>query len=145
MELPFELNDKHKSRTKARWKYNGLNMDNFEEIYSKYIVATHCELCNKKFPDTQDRSMDHNHATGEFRNIVCNRCNQLKEDVKISSDNTSGYKGITKQYDITYKQGYRWVFKANIDRKTKTIKSSVNKEKLIEFANKWKKDNNYHT
>jgi len=145
MELPFKLPKYHKTNTKGQWKIKGLNMDNFEEIYQKYIYATHCELCNKQFPNTRDRCMDHNHNTGEFRNIVCQSCNQLKADVKIPSNNTSGYKGICKHKDFQYKQGYRWLFRAIVNGKEKQIKSSVNKEKLIAFAEQWKKDNNYHT
>jgi hypothetical protein len=144
MELPFELKKEHKRKTERNWKIWGLNMDNFEEIYKKYIYSTHCELCNKEFPTTRDRHMDHNHATGEFRNIVCHKCNMLKSD-RFNKNNTSGYKGISKQTTPNAKQGYIWRFEAYIDGKRKIIKASVNKEKLIEFADKWKIDNNYHT
>jgi hypothetical protein len=143
-DLPFELNKDHKSKKKHDWKRYGLIMDNFEEIYYKYIYATHCELCNKQFQNTRDRQMEHNHETGEFRNIVCNRCNTLKADKKLQSNNTSGYRGITKAKCKTCKQGFRWLFEIKINGKAKTIKSSTNLEFLIEFAEKWKKENNYY-
>ena len=120
-------------------------MDNFEEIYNNYINAKHCELCNKQFQNTRDRQMEHCHATGQFRNIVCNNCNSRKEDRKINSNNTSGYKGISKQKDLTCKQGFCWIFQVRINGKKKTIKTSVNFDKLVKFAEQWKKDNNYHT
>ena len=145
MSLPFKLYKYHKNYTKQSWKKNGLIMDNFDEIYNRYIYATHCELCNKQFVKSIDRCMDHNHETSEFRNIVCQRCNQLKADVKKSSNNTSGYKGISKSVDKTCRQGFIWQFSVQINGKSKTIKSSVNKELVIEFAEKWKKENNYHT
>jgi len=144
-ELPFELKPNHKANTKYSWKRIGLNMDNFEEIYNKYIYATHCQLCNKQFENTKDRQMEHCHETGNFRNIVCNKCNRLKADVKMNSNNNSGYKGISKKNDINYKQGFRWRFQVNINGKLKTIKTSIDLDKVIKFAEKWKKDNNYYT
>ena len=120
-------------------------MNNFEEIYNKYIYATHCQLCNKQFENTKDRQMEHCHATGKFRNIVCNSCNQRKADVKLKSNNTSGYKGISKKNDKNYKQGFYWLFVVQINNKRKIIKYSVDLNKLVEFAEQWKKDNNYHT
>ena len=143
-QLPFELKPNHKAKTKRNWKRNGLITDKFEEIYKEYIYATNCDLCGKEFTNTRDRQMEHCHETGQFRNIVCNSCNLLKKDRK-QSNNTSGYKCISKQNDIKCKQGYNWRFQVKINGKQKTIKQSVNLEKLIKFAEQWKKDNNYHT
>ena len=53
----------------------------------------------------------------------------------------SGYKGISKDPKNQYTQGFRWRFRASVDGKTKTIKTSVDLNKLIEFADKWKLDN----
>ena len=144
-DLPFELKPYHKAITKYTWKKRGLLMDNFEEIYNKYIYATHCQLCYKQFEKSCDRQMEHCHETGQFRNIVCNKCNHKKEDRKINSNNTSGYKGISKQKDLTCKQGFCWIFQVRINGKKKTIKTSVNFDKLVKFAEQWKKDNNYYT
>jgi len=143
-ELPFKLYNNHKTITRCLWKKLGLIMDNFEEIYNNYIIATHCDLCGLKFKNTRERQMDHCHETGQFRNIVCRSCNALKKDRK-QSNNTSGYKGISRQIDKRCKQGFRWRFQVNINGKLKAIKTSVNLEKLIKFAEQWKKDNNYHT
>ena len=119
--------------------------EELEVIYNEYIYATNCDLCGIKFKNRRDRQMEHNHENGEFRNIVCHSCNMLKKDVKMKSHNTSGYKGIDKLICIRCKQGFRWRFRAVVDGKAKAIKYSVNLDKLIEFANKWKIDNNYHT
>ena len=139
-DLPFELKPYHKSITKRSWKRNGLITDNFEEIYNKYIYATHCQLCNKQFEKSLDRQMEHCHETGQFRNIVCNKCNHKKEDRKINSNNTSGYKGINKRNDKRMKQGFRWEFQASINGKSKIIKSSKDLDKLVKFADQWKKE-----
>jgi len=147
MELPFELYKNHKSLTKCSWKNGGLIIteEEFELIYNEYIYATNCDLCNKEFKTRKDRHMEHNHQTGEFRNIVCSSCNQKKTDVKKRTDNTSGYVGISKSIDEKCKQGFIWKFRAMINGKSKCIKNSVDFDKLVEFANKWKIDNNYHT
>lgn len=147
IELPYELAKNHKSYTIRHWKNSGLIIDeeDLESLYYMYIYATHCELCDKEFPNTKDRCMDHSHETGEFRNIVCTSCNLRKSDVKIPSHNTSGYRGICKETNEECKQGFNWIFHVTINGKRKKIKSSIDKEKLIEFATKWKIDNNYNT
>ena len=147
MELPFKLIKYHKSKTKSNWKKKDLifNDTEFEAIYEKYITSSKCELCSKTFKNTRDRHMEHDHTTGEFRNIVCTKCNQLKSDNKIYSNNKSGYTGIHKSFDKKYKQGYSWRFSVKIDGKQRTIKTSTDLDFLIEFADKWKLENNYHT
>ena len=148
MSLPFKLHKYHKKNTKADWKHLGMKFTNedFEMyIYPEYIKETNCDLCNNEFESSRDRQLDHNHDTGEIRNIVCQSCNLKKHDRKINSNNTSGYKGIHKNIDKRYKQGYLWCFSAMVNGKYKQIKSSVDKEKLIEFAENWKIENNYET
>jgi len=152
MELPFELYKNHKDNTKTSWKksgkdYKGLiaTEEEFESIYQKYIYATNCELCHNKFKSRRDRHMEHNHETGEFRNIVCNSCNQRKKDIKIRKHNTSGFIGIYKRYGKTYNQGYTWEFRLTVNGKRTNIKSSIDKEYLIKFAEEWKKKNLYYT
>ena len=71
-----------KCQIRAKWKAKGLNMENFDDIYERYIKSTNCELCNKKYKSTKDRCMDHCHKTGEFRNVVCQKCNNNKFDRK---------------------------------------------------------------
>jgi len=58
---------------KHKWKSRGLNMDNFEEIYKRYVETTNCDYCNVLL--TNNKTMDHSHITGEFRNILCCGCN----------------------------------------------------------------------
>ena len=83
MSLPFSLHKKHKASRKFDWKRNGmifLDDEHFEYIYNEYIHETHCDLCNKQFIKSQDRQLDHNHKTGEIRNIVCQKCNCIRKD-----------------------------------------------------------------
>ena len=145
--LVFDLPKRHRSRTKGSWKYVGLVFENndsqfkndlaFHVIYKRCIFARKCELCNTVFQKSNHRYMEHCHATGEFRNIVCNSCNLRKSDVKIKSNNTSGYKGISK-----YIHG--WQFRVMIKGK-KHSKYMPDLDKLIEYAERWKRENNYYT
>jgi len=67
-----------KTYTKKNWKKRGLDMDTFYYVYPIFLNATHCERCGVEFEDNKCRNqknMDHCHATGMFRNIVCRNCN----------------------------------------------------------------------
>lgn len=145
MELPFELSKNHKSNMKGQWKYKGLITDKFEEIYQRYIYSTNCELCGEEYKSRRDRHMEHSHQTGEFRNICCRTCNSKKRDVKMKSDNISGYRHIFKERSSRYKQGFTWRFEVTIDCKNKKIKTSTDLEKLIKFRDEWLEKNNYYT
>tara|TARA_R110002153_G_C12901227_1_gene452197 strand:+ start:51 stop:500 length:450 start_codon:yes stop_codon:yes gene_type:complete len=145
------LSKNHKHFTKYSWKKQGLvwtSEEEFEEIYLRVISSTNCELCKKPYKSKRDRQMDHIHCIdnkfGWFRNVVCTRCNALRSD-RIQSNNTSGYIGIFKDYNKKCKQGFIWRFYITVNGKEKKIKSSTNKEWLIEFAKQWKIDNKYHT
>ena len=144
MTLPFKLPKYHKTNTKISWRSIGIIFtdEDFElYIYPKYIYATHCDLCNKQFKSSKDRQLDHNHDTGEIRNILCTSCNYRKSDRKIHKNNTSGYVGITKINDKTCKQGFIWRFRIQ----DKTIKKSIDLDYLIKFRDNWLKENNYET
>jgi hypothetical protein len=147
-ELPFEKPKTHKYKMKYKWKSRGMKFtkEEFEYWYNKYIYATHCELCEKQFIKSIDRHLDHNHDTGEIRNIVCCKCNQRKYDKKLNSRNTTGYSGIYKYISTDCKQGFYWEFYAyKKNSKRKYIKSSTDFDWLVKFAEKWKKENNYYT
>lgn len=67
-----------KKKTYNQWKSRGLNMDTFYYVYPIYLNATHCERCDIKFSDKNNgdqKCMDHCHATGMFRNVLCRSCN----------------------------------------------------------------------
>lgn len=65
-----------KSRCKARWKSRGVDITNFDEIYTRYIEASNCELCEKKFTGKKgEKCLDHCHESKKVRNIICRNCN----------------------------------------------------------------------
>ena len=69
-----------KAQRIANWRKNGVICDDWDALYEKYINTEFCELCNCKLTvDKKNtkttRCLDHNHETGEFRNILCFVCN----------------------------------------------------------------------
>lgn len=141
MELPFELYEDHKRLTKKCWKRRELicsdNDFNFH-IYPRYIWSRHCELCNKKYETSRDRHMEHSNITGEFRNIVCCKCNSWKADYKRKND-VSPY--ITKVNKKSCKQGFLYVFRVYRNGKIVVSKSSVDLEFLKSERDKWINEN----
>ena len=61
------------------WKQLGIKCDDFDSLYDKYIKCNKCELCNCDITEGKGligkKCLDHNHETGEFRNILCGYCN----------------------------------------------------------------------
>ena len=71
-------------------RYYGISVNDFAEMYHKQDGK--CAICGN--PETvtlrgkvKPLSVDHNHATGQVRKLLCTQCNHLlghaKEDVKI--------------------------------------------------------------
>jgi len=106
-----------KYNTIKNWKSRGLISD-YEKIYQRYLNTTNCDLCNIELcqgnKGSNRKCMEHNHITGEFRNVVCHSCNINKSDMKKQSNNKSGYKNI--YYDK------EWVYKKTFKGKTITIR-----------------------
>jgi len=123
-ELPFELYKRHKYLTRHKWKRSGIifqDEEHFEYIYNEYIHATKCDLCNKLFPHSKNRHLDHCHQSGDVRNIVCCRCNRIRKDNKAIGSNT-GEEYIFKHKHTHSKLGYN--FKIEIIRDGKHILST---------------------
>ena len=132
-ELPFVLAKHHKARTKSNWERYGIifrDVGHFEFVYYEYIRATNCELCNKLFPNSKDRHLDHNHITCQPRHIVCRKCNLCKKDNKKKPTNT-GYDYIHKCKDKEYKSGYCFSIKIVRDKKNIINKKRKSLEEAI--------------
>lgn len=109
------------------WKTLGLKGD-YEAIYQRYMNTTNCDLCNVELKQGQKggnrKCMEHDHNTGQFRNIVCHACNLKKTDKKKRSDNTSRYNHI--QY---CKRKNLWVY----DRKFNGKRIRICRKNKIEI------------
>ena len=48
-----------------------------------------CGICQNEFKDTKDTCVDHNHATGQVRELLCNHCNSA---IGLFKENTETLK-----------------------------------------------------
>ena len=93
----------HQGHTIRNWIKYGLILregETYKGIYSFYMSVENCSLCNVKFNDdihNEKKAMDHDHATGYFRQVICNKCNKQfdKEVQKVRRESKTGHKWIT--------------------------------------------------
>ena len=74
-----------KARKINEWKRRGLITENYDLIYDKWLNTTNCESCGCDLQygvfggnQSNTKCMDHCHTTGEFRHIICHRCNSQR-------------------------------------------------------------------
>ena len=75
----YDYDKKKKCYMRYHWCRNigrvyKLRESDFERTWEKYTTTTHCELCNISLKKVK-KNMEHNHLTGYFRFVACQRCN----------------------------------------------------------------------
>ena len=66
----------------ATWKSRGVISDDYESLYEYYLNVEFCELCDVELVEglygNNKKCLDHDHITGEFRNVLCCWCNTIR-------------------------------------------------------------------
>ena len=70
----YQTPEGKKSRIMACWRSHGVNNVN-DEMYDKYINTHCCDVCKNEFKNSMDKHLDHDHETGDFRQVLCRSCN----------------------------------------------------------------------
>ena len=91
------------------WKRRGLIYDDYDALYETYIKTMECQHCQTEFTKNNKRCLDHDHTTGLFRKIICNRCNVCDSYIKYPF-------GYSRQ---AYEQAYRQINKQRISEREK--------------------------
>ena len=113
-----------KYNTIYNWRRSGLIYDDYDALYETYIKTMQCGHCKTEFTKNNCRCMDHDHTTGLFRKIVCNRCNN--KDIYIRFPN-----GFTEQDRKEYWQEY---YQKNKQKKIEQSQEyyQKNKQRILE-------------
>ena len=127
----------HQQNTIYHWIKRGLLLregETYKEIYSFYMDSDFCNQCNIKFNDAvhnEKKTMDHDHSSGYFRQVLCMKCN----------------KGCDRQLQENTKTGHQWISPTISKRKSGKIhfyfrykragfkiKTSISLTKMIAYS-----------
>ena len=120
----------------CRWRRKGLILregETYFGIFDKWESATNCEKCNVELcsgmKGGNHRTMDHDHSTGYFRNILCHNCNSHMPDIKKKSK-------LGEKYIMKHQGKYRVLKRSSPSCNISFDKSFNTIEEAIEFRQK---------
>lgn len=98
-----------KSQKIGSWKHYGVICDDFDKLYNYYINCWNCEKCGIELINgrhgANKKTLDHNHKTGEFRNVLCNTCNtkqgHIDNNIVKLSNNEKMFKYRLKRFILS--------------------------------------------
>lgn len=77
----LKIDEERRKRKKFnQMKFFGIKGD-YENIWRLYESTNSCESCQKNMVNGRGKDgkcVDHHHATGYFRHIICNSCNNYR-------------------------------------------------------------------
>ena len=119
-----------KSQTIYKWKKRGLIYDDYDALYETYIKTMQCGHCQTEFTKKNCRCLDHDHATGLFRKIVCHQCNARDSYINYPNGYSSQeYYQATKEQRKEYLQTNKQKILAQIKEYQRTNKDKIKEQK----------------
>jgi len=73
-----------RSAVMCQWRQHGIDCDEeWNDLWNWYDSTTNCQICEKEFLNTKDKSLDHDHNIEGYnvRAILCTRCNHSANEV----------------------------------------------------------------
>ena len=63
-----------------KWRSRGVISDDYNKLYEYYLSIKECENCGVELNEDEytRKCLDHDHDTGEFRQVLCHNCNILR-------------------------------------------------------------------
>jgi hypothetical protein len=94
-----------KAKSLSNWKGRGIICDDWDALYEKYLTTLLCEQCNvelttDRYNTETTRTLDHNHDTHLFRNVLCHSCN-IRRDVRRKARSAAGRCRIELRTDLS--------------------------------------------
>jgi hypothetical protein len=85
----YKCPERVKMNVIAGWIRRNIKSDDYNQLYEYYKSVNNCELCDCELTNGRGlkgkRHLDHDHETGEFRNVLCGSCNINLHKLKIKS------------------------------------------------------------
>lgn len=104
---PVGVRNRHINHWKEYHVKLNCDFPSWEELYGYYVLQNNCELCGIQFYSDgrkNNKNLDHNHTTGQFRWVVCSKCNhKLGKTDKYFNRTMSELKLLCNLKPVIYK------------------------------------------
>jgi hypothetical protein len=87
----------HVKRNANLFREYGISLEEFENM--KIKQQGKCAICKNVFKNSVDTCVDHNHTTGQVRELLCNHCNRAIGLFRESIDTVKSALNYLKKYN----------------------------------------------